>query len=58
MATLAAASTLHHERFPTTKARMSDPVQQPTFTVAGNRMTMLDTGPRRLDALIALIDGD
>ena len=57
MATLAAASTLHHERFPTTKARMSDPVQQPTFTVAGNRMTMLDTGPRRLDALIALIDG-
>ena len=31
--------------------------EQPTFTVAGNALTMLDTGPRRLDALIALIDG-
>ncbi len=31
--------------------------EQPTFTVAGNALTMLDTGPRRLDALISLIDG-
>ena len=30
--------------------------EQPTFTVDANRLTMLDTGPRRLDALIALID--
>ena len=36
---------------------MPDPAIQPTFTVDGNRLTMLDTGPRRLDALIALIDG-
>ncbi|WP_368854690.1 phospholipase D-like domain-containing protein, partial [Escherichia coli] len=36
---------------------MESPREQPTFTVAGNRLTMLDTGPRRLDTLIALIDG-
>lgn len=36
--------------------RAPDPAPQPTFTVAGNRLTMLDTGPRRLDTLIALID--
>ncbi|MEG3176840.1 phospholipase D-like domain-containing protein [Sphingomonas sp. RB3P16] len=35
---------------------MSDPAPQPTFTVAGTALTMLDTGPRRLDTLIALID--
>ena len=36
---------------------MADPAPQPTFTVDGNRLTLLDTGPRRLDALLALIDG-
>ena len=36
---------------------MTEPAPQPTFSVAGNRLTMLDTGPRRLAALIALIDG-
>ena len=36
---------------------MDAPPPQPTFTVAGNRLTLLDTGPRRLDALLALIDG-
>ncbi|WP_242185623.1 phosphatidylserine/phosphatidylglycerophosphate/cardiolipin synthase family protein [Sphingomonas sp. CARO-RG-8B-R24-01] len=36
---------------------MTEPAPQPSFTVAGNRLTMLDTGPRRLAALIALIDG-
>lgn len=36
---------------------MESPPEQPTFTVDGNRLTMLDTGPRRLDTLIALIDG-
>lgn len=30
---------------------------QPTFEVDGDRLTMLDTGPRRFAALIALIDG-
>ena len=30
---------------------------QPVFTVDGNRLTLLDTGPRCLDALVALIDG-
>ncbi len=34
-----------------------NPSAQPTFTVDGNRLTMLDTGPRRLDTLVALIDG-
>ena len=33
------------------------PPSQPIFTVEGNRLTLLDTGPRRLDALLALIDG-
>jgi cardiolipin synthase len=33
------------------------PVEQATFAVDGNRLTLLDTGPRRLDALLALIDG-
>jgi len=36
---------------------MADPAPQPTFTVDGNRLTLLDTGPRRLDALLALIEG-
>ncbi len=35
---------------------MSD-AAQPTFEVDGVRLTLLDTGPRRLDALLALIDG-
>ncbi|MDB5694852.1 MAG: phosphatidylserine/phosphatidylglycerophosphate/cardiolipin synthase family protein [Sphingomonas bacterium] len=33
------------------------PAPQPSFTVDGNRLTLLDTGRRRLDALLALIDG-
>ena len=36
---------------------MSEPPEQPTFAVEGNRLTLLDTGPRRLDALVRLIDG-
>lgn len=36
---------------------MESPPPQPSFTVDGNRLTLLDTGPRRLDALLALIDG-
>lgn len=36
---------------------MSEPPQQPSFQVEGNRLTLLDTGPRRLTALLALIDG-
>ncbi len=36
---------------------MADAPPQPTFTVDGNRLTLLDTGPRRLDALLGLIDG-
>jgi len=36
---------------------VDSPAPQPVFTVAGNRLTLLDTGPRRLDALLALIDG-
>ena len=36
-------------------AAMPEPAIQPSFTVEGNRLTMLDTGPRRLDALIGLI---
>ena len=35
---------------------MGTPAPQPGFTVDGNRLTLLDTGPRRLDALIALIE--
>ncbi len=38
-------------------APVEDVPPQPVFTVAGNRLTLLDTGPRRLDALIALIEG-
>jgi cardiolipin synthase len=36
---------------------MDVPAPQPTFTVDGNRLTLLDNGPRRLDALLALIAG-
>lgn len=36
---------------------MAEPAAQPSFAIAGNTLTLLDTGPRRLDALIALIDG-
>ena len=42
------------------RRRMPDPAdapRQPTFSVEGNRLTLLDTGPRRLDALLALIEG-
>ena len=35
---------------------MDAPPPQPSFTVDGNQLTLLDTGPRRLEALIALID--
>jgi cardiolipin synthase len=38
-------------------ASMETPPGQPTLAVDGNRMTLLDTGPRRLEALVALIDG-
>ena len=34
---------------------MEQPPEQPSFDVAGNRLTLLDTGPRRLDALLELI---
>ncbi len=34
-----------------------DDAGQPTFTVAGNRLTLLTEGPARLDALLALIAG-
>ncbi len=36
---------------------MAEPPAQPVFTVAGNALTLLDTGPRRLAALLALIEG-
>ena len=36
---------------------MPDAPDQPTFAVDGNQLTLLDTGQRRLDALLALIDG-
>ncbi len=36
---------------------VGDGPAQPVFTVDDNRLTLLDTGPRRLDALIALIEG-
>jgi cardiolipin synthase len=36
---------------------MDAPPPQPSFTVDGNRLTLLDTGQRRLEALLALIDG-
>ena len=35
----------------------SDARPQPPFAVAGDTLTLLDTGKRRLEALIALIDG-
>lgn len=35
----------------------TDAPDQPTFDVDGNRLTLLDTGPRRLEALLALIEG-
>jgi cardiolipin synthase len=35
---------------------MDAPPDQPSFTIDGNRLTLLDTGPRRLAALIDLID--
>lgn len=34
-----------------------EPPAQPAFVVEGNGLTLLDTGPRRLDALLALIAG-
>lgn len=34
---------------------MADPAPQPVFTVAGDRLTLLDTGPRRLAGLLELI---
>ncbi|MEI9927977.1 MAG: phospholipase D-like domain-containing protein [Sphingomonas sp.] len=34
---------------------MSDTTAEPSFTVAGNRLTMLTEGPRRMDALLELI---
>ncbi|MBB5719147.1 cardiolipin synthase [Stakelama sediminis] len=39
------------------KHPMQPPPSQPTFDVHGNRLTLLDTGPRRLESLLALIDG-
>ena len=36
---------------------MDQPPPQPRFTVGDDRLTLLDTGARRLDGLIALIDG-
>lgn len=36
---------------------MAEPPPQPSFLVDGDRLTMIDTGPRRLAALIALIEG-
>ena len=35
----------------------AQPPQQASFTVDGNRLTLLDTGPHRLEALIELIGG-
>lgn len=42
---------------PAKTGAMEQPAPRPTFTVAGNRLRLLDTGPRRLDALLALIEG-
>lgn len=36
-------------------AAPAEPPEQPVFEVEGSRLTLLDTGPRRLDALLALI---
>lgn len=35
----------------------AEPPPQPVFAIDGNRLTLLDTGPRRLDALLGLIEG-
>jgi cardiolipin synthase len=35
---------------------MSKPSAQPSFTVDCNRLTLLDTGPHRLEALVSLIE--
>ena len=35
----------------------STPPEQPRFRVDGHDLTLLDTGPRRLEALLALIEG-
>jgi len=42
-------------RFPRKHARMADPESLPSFTVEGNRLTMLTEGPDRLLHLLALI---
>ena len=34
-----------------------EPPPQPVFAIEGNRLTLLDTGPRRLNALLGLIEG-
>ncbi|HTG39795.1 MAG TPA: phospholipase D-like domain-containing protein [Sphingomonas sp.] len=39
------------------KRAMAQPPEQPVFVVAGNGLQLLDTGPRRMAALLALIDG-
>ncbi|PCD01942.1 cardiolipin synthetase [Sphingomonas spermidinifaciens] len=36
---------------------MAEPPEQPTFVVAGNAIRLLDTGPRRMQALLDLIGG-
>ncbi len=38
-------------------APVDEPPAQPSFTVGDDRLTLLDTGPRRLAALLDLIDG-
>ena len=35
----------------------AEPPPQPVFAIDGNRLTLLDTGPRRLDTLLGLIEG-
>jgi len=50
-ATLAQPAPARHD------AAMAVSDSQPTFTVDGNRLRMLVTGPERLDTLIASIDG-
>ena len=50
-------SGLHRPSSTAITATMPEPAVQPSFSVDGDRLTMLDTGPRRLDALIALIAG-
>lgn len=37
--------------------RSPTPARQPSFAVDGNRLTLLDTGERRLDAVLRLIEG-